>query len=197
VILLRPDPSETLRPETLRDGRGRVLVVLVVLGTIAVAVWLQFAAVLDAVTPGAVEVSDAGPVLVLGGKAERMDLAFTLPGIDAGTRPLVASAAAVFDLVALGHDCDEPQFRCMRPDPFSTRGEAVLAARLADEDGWTELTVVTSWWHVHRASLHLRACLDIPFRMLAARGSDEPPTPGELLKEVVGSIDARLRPECR
>jgi uncharacterized SAM-binding protein YcdF (DUF218 family) len=39
----------------------------------------------------------------------------------------------------------------VRPDPYNTRGEAAIAARLARERHWRSLVVVTSSYHVARA----------------------------------------------
>ena len=139
------------------------------------------------------------PILVLGGERERMVLALTLPGVAAGERSLVASAGAADDLVALGGDCDAPGVRCVDPVPATTRGEARLAARLARTEGWDRLVVVTSWWHVHRASLHLAACLEplgVAVTLVPAGDPAVRPGPLRLAEEVVASLDARLRPEC-
>jgi hypothetical protein len=183
-------------PSDGRDAR-RLLGVAAALIVLIGAILGQTTAVLTGSTPGSsARVSDLGPVVVFGGKSERMDLALTLPGVDEGTRLLVASAGAAHDLVASGRDCAAPFVQCVVPDPYTTRGEAALVASLAADDGWTEVTVVTSWWHVHRASLHLRACLTIPFRIIPADGQGAPPTVAELVKETLGSLDARLRPEC-
>lgn len=140
------------------------------------------------------------PVLVLGGERERMALALTLPGVATGERLLVASAGAAEDLVALDGDCDGPQVRCVEPDPSTTRGEARLAADLAAELGWDRLVVVTSWWHGHRAAIHLAACLDplgVAVALVPAGDPDVRPGPWRLAKEVLGALDGRWRPECR
>jgi hypothetical protein len=190
-VILLLDTSERLGPRRLIGA----VVALVLLGG---AVLGQTVAVVAPSLRGAPDpISDSSPVVVLGGKSERLDLALTLPGVDEGTRLLVASAGAAHDLVASGRDCAAPLVRCVVPDPYTTRGEAALVASLATDEGWTEATVVTSWWHAHRAELHLRSCLAVPFSVIPAASQGEPPTPAELIKEVVGSLDARLRPECR
>mgnify|MGYP000509975923 CR=1 FL=1 len=54
----------------------------------------------------------------------------------------------------------DPRILCPRPDPYSTRGEAQLAARLARERGWESLAVVTSRFHLFRARRLFERCLD-------------------------------------
>jgi hypothetical protein len=47
---------------------------------------------------------------------------------------------------------------CFSPQPYSTRGEARAIARLAQAHGWRRVVVVTSTFHVTRASLLIRRC---------------------------------------
>jgi uncharacterized SAM-binding protein YcdF (DUF218 family) len=47
---------------------------------------------------------------------------------------------------------------CFRPDPFTTRGEARFAARLAAERGWHSLVVVVTADQQIRAQLRFRRC---------------------------------------
>ena len=192
---------------TSRGRAGRMLILVVLAGAIATSVGAapmlvrEARALLEraAAPTDRPPTPDDAPVLVLGGERERTALALTLPGIADGARDLIASAGAADDLEALGGDCDAPRVRCVVPVPLTTRGEARLAARLAAAEGWTAVTVVTSWWHVHRASLHLAACLDplgVNVTFVPAGDPTVRPGPLRLIEEVVGSLDARLRPEC-
>jgi uncharacterized SAM-binding protein YcdF (DUF218 family) len=139
-----------------------------------------------------------GPIMVLGGSRDRVEAALELRAIRGPGRELIASAGAAEDLVALGHDCDEPGIRCVTPEPLTTRGEARLAARLAREEGWDERPVITSSWHVHRARRHLEACLTIPLAVVPVAPEGAGGVPLRLvLREALGALDARLRPECR
>jgi uncharacterized SAM-binding protein YcdF (DUF218 family) len=47
---------------------------------------------------------------------------------------------------------------CVRPDPLTTRGEAILMRRLADEHGWGTIMVVSWRYHLPRARLIFRQC---------------------------------------
>jgi uncharacterized SAM-binding protein YcdF (DUF218 family) len=49
---------------------------------------------------------------------------------------------------------------CFKPRPYSTRGEARAVARLARARGWRSVLVVTSRYHVTRARLLFRRCVD-------------------------------------
>jgi len=48
---------------------------------------------------------------------------------------------------------------CVRPSPYSTRGEAEAVARLAKAHGWKTVLVVTSRYHVVRAGILFDRCL--------------------------------------
>lgn len=139
----------------------------------------------------------SGPVMVLGGGAQRVEAALALDAVDRDGRELIASAGAADDLVLFARTCDDAGIRCVSPDPATTRGEARLAARLAEQERWTALTVVTSSWHAHRAARHFSACLAIPVRVLPVRYATLESVPRRLLwREAIGALDARLRPEC-
>jgi uncharacterized SAM-binding protein YcdF (DUF218 family) len=47
---------------------------------------------------------------------------------------------------------------CLTPDPATTRGEARAFADLAEHEGWRSLVLVTSTYHLRRASLLLDRC---------------------------------------
>jgi uncharacterized SAM-binding protein YcdF (DUF218 family) len=56
---------------------------------------------------------------------------------------------------------------CFSPDPATTRGEARRFAELAEREGWRSLVLVTSTYHVRRASLLLGRCYDGQVRRVA------------------------------
>jgi uncharacterized SAM-binding protein YcdF (DUF218 family) len=47
---------------------------------------------------------------------------------------------------------------CMAPDPLTTRGEALMMRRLADERGWKKIIVVSWRYHLPRARLVFQQC---------------------------------------
>ena len=56
---------------------------------------------------------------------------------------------------------------CVSPDPATTRGEARRFADLAEREGWRSLVLVTSTYHLRRASLLLGRCYDGQIRRVA------------------------------
>ena len=58
---------------------------------------------------------------------------------------------------------------CFRPDPYSTRGEAQALARLARRRGWGSVVVVTSKYHLTRARMLFRRCVDGDVEGVGAR----------------------------
>ena len=58
------------------------------------------------------------------------------------------------------------QVVCLRPEPDSTRAEAVAVGRLVAERGWQRVVVVTSASHVTRAGLLFRRCTGRPVDMV-------------------------------
>lgn len=49
---------------------------------------------------------------------------------------------------------------CFRPDPFTTRGEAMFVQRLATQRGWNRVLVVSWNFHMVRARYIFSQCLD-------------------------------------
>lgn len=47
---------------------------------------------------------------------------------------------------------------CERPDPMTTRGEAILMRRLAQARGWSNIMVISWRYHLPRARLVFRQC---------------------------------------
>jgi hypothetical protein len=68
--------------------------------------------------------------------------------------------------------CDHPPtgwtLICFVPEPGTTRGEAEYVRTLAARYGWTNLIVVTSRFHISRARLLLKRCLNGAVQMVAA-----------------------------
>lgn len=56
---------------------------------------------------------------------------------------------------------------CLTPDPATTRGEARAFAALAEREDWETLVLVTSTYHVRRASLLLDRCYGGQLRQVA------------------------------
>ena len=58
---------------------------------------------------------------------------------------------------------------CFKPEPYSTRGEAQMVARMARRRGWRRIVVVTSVFHVTRSRLLFERCVDGEVQLVGAR----------------------------
>jgi len=119
----------------------------------------------------------ADAVIVLdGGTGERLDKA----------RALMARRVAPTLAISAGRDldpdeadglCTTPQqfeVVCFSPTPDSTRGEARALAMLARQNGWNEVVLVTSTYHVTRARMLVERCYDGRVDVVAASPSTRP-----------------------
>lgn len=118
------------------------------------------------------EVVAADVVVVLGGgDGERVALGRELA--EQYDVPLVVSSGAILQGWRAGLTCDEP-VRCELPEPNATRGEARMVASLAETNGWEQVVVATTRFHVGRSRLLMRQCLD-QVAVLGAKDPDPPP----------------------
>jgi uncharacterized SAM-binding protein YcdF (DUF218 family) len=119
------------------------------------------------------EVARADAVMVLAGQPARLPVGLDL--VERGVAPvLVISDGLDPRWTKANRLCrfgDPERIVCLRPDPYSTRGEARLAARLARKRGWDSLVVVTSRFHLFRARRLFERCFH---GKLAFVGVDSP-----------------------
>ena len=105
-------------------------------------------------------VAKADAVMVLAGEKRRLPVALEL--VERGVAPvLVISDGLDPRWTAANRLCrfgDPGRIVCPRPEPYSTRGEARMAARLARERGWDSLVIVTSRFHLFRARTLFERC---------------------------------------
>jgi uncharacterized SAM-binding protein YcdF (DUF218 family) len=57
-----------------------------------------------------------------------------------------------------GPDAGEIEVICRRPEPMTTRGEALIMRELAEQRGWRRIIVVSWQYHLPRARLIFRQC---------------------------------------
>jgi hypothetical protein len=151
-------------------SRARAVTLVVVVTTVVVAaLFLR-----DFLLPQPERPLTDGPVFVLGGSPERVDVAMTLLPEPSPDRPLVLSHHAADQYEAMGGSCDTVPVRCIRPQPMSTWGEAQAAAAMAEAEGWPAVTVVTDDFHLARTRLLMRRCLDVPVHLVGT-GDEEVP----------------------
>lgn len=101
-------------------------------------------------------------VMFVGGRGERLTTAEALMD-DGVATVLVIPNGEIAGWDAGNRACREErdyEVLCPFPDPDTTRGEARLIAELAHREGWDELAVVTSTYHLARATLLLDRCFD-------------------------------------
>ena len=103
----------------------------------------------------------ADAIVVLAGDKRRLPVALEL--WERGVAPVL--------VISDGLDPRSPRARelcrtgprervlCPSPDPYSTRGEAQLAGRLAAERDWASLVVVSSRFHLFRAGRLFERCV--------------------------------------
>jgi DUF218 domain len=90
---------------------------------------------------------------------------------------LAISTGRELDVDEAADLCTEPQqfeVVCFTPKPDSTRGEARVMARLARENGWNEVVLVTSTYHATRARMLLERCFDGRLEVVAASPPRQP-----------------------
>ena len=129
--------------------------------------------------PGAAGEGRADAIVVLGGRRNRLPVGLRL------WRERVAPTLVVFNEDGRGDD----EHLYFRPDPYNTRGEARVTARLAREHGWRSIVLVTSSYHLPRARMIFRRAFD---GEIVAAGA--PPTlwrlPYDLASEIAKTVFA-------
>ena len=133
------------------------------LGVVALALVLATVRLVVVPTEDAPGKADA-VVVLSGSKHERLDRGLEL--VRGGVAPVLVISGG-FDprQPAAGRLCHAGRgegFRvvCFSPDPDSTRGEAERTGRLAREQGWRRILLVTSRFHVTRARMLFDRCVD-------------------------------------
>jgi uncharacterized SAM-binding protein YcdF (DUF218 family) len=86
---------------------------------------------------------------------------------------------------------------CPTPDPDTTRCEARTAAALAADERWASLILVTSDYHLHRASILLERCFHGDIASVAAPGDSGLVTrTRSIAHEWFATIAATIDREC-
>ena len=170
-----------------RTGRLLVWAVLVIVLVGAGAVVRLF------VLPSSDAVAKADVVIVLAGAGdERLVRAVGLMN-DGVATTLVITNGSDPAWPAGNRVCDSPhqfQVLCARA-PKNTRDEARAVARTARAQGWKRVVVTTSSYHVTRARLLLRRCVDGQVAVVSARQLGEGTgTPGRIFHEVLATVRA-------
>jgi uncharacterized SAM-binding protein YcdF (DUF218 family) len=145
---------------------------LVLASAAAAVAWLLLALALFVLHP-ADQPGRADAVVVLAGSPHRLPVGEGL--IARGTAPVLALSRdpdgrnpPVERRCRRGETGDGDPVVCFVADPYSTRGEARALARLAREQQWGTVVVVTSRFHLYRSELLVERCFDGDVRMASA-----------------------------
>ena len=109
----------------------------------------------------------ADAIVVLSSSRSRYDLGTRL--YRQGVAPTLVLSLPAFAGPG-GYDCPKRAV-CFRAHPYSTRGEAETVARLARAHGWQTIVVVTSRFHVRRASTLFHRCTRAKLVFVPARAA--------------------------
>ena len=127
--------------------------------------WLAAATYAFVIRPGD-EPFRANAVVVLSGSTERLPVGLRL--VRRGYAPLLVVSRSHDPNALERRTCARPAVLCFAAQPYSTRGEARMIARLARERHWTRVDVVTSRFHVLRAKRMIERCYPGKLRVVAA-----------------------------
>lgn len=165
----------------------------------ALLIWL-FAAANLFYYPQLSEPAKADAIVVLAGAAsERLPVGRNLA--DDGYAPeLVLSTTDTPGNRITDLYCDyysSPTLTCFLPEPLTTRGEARAVARLAADNGWDSLIVVTSRYHLLRAETNISQCSTAELTMVPSEPELSPRQwLDRFVEETGGLAAAALRPAC-
>jgi hypothetical protein len=130
---------------------------------------------------------DEGPVVVLGDDPRRVAWALDSLSVPSDGQELILSHPDESAVGALGTDCTVASVRCIRPLPVSTWGEAQTAADLADAEDWSQVTVVTSRFHLTRSRLLFERCVDVPVALVGPQDTGRVPI-GLAVREAAATL---------
>jgi uncharacterized SAM-binding protein YcdF (DUF218 family) len=143
-------------------------------------------------------------IVVLGppDTGDRISRAFTLAEQGYASHVLISVIANVAERTpAARRACSQPQQRftvqCFVPDPSTTQGEAREIRRLADQNGWHTVMVITSTYHISRARMIIKRCYHDELAMIEAqRRPSATEWPYQFLYQSAGYAKAFLSTGC-
>lgn len=103
-----------------------------------------------------------------GGNGERLEVALTLFEEGAAPVMVVSDPGGRSSSVPAGLCDSGPAVFCVTPSTIDTAGEARALGELVESEGWNQVVVVTSDYHLSRAVLLDRSCTDANIEPVAA-----------------------------
>jgi uncharacterized SAM-binding protein YcdF (DUF218 family) len=143
------------RKRWLTAAQALILVVVVLAVDVAVSGFLVFA------NARADDLRQADAIIVLGGEHDgREDYGLSLAREGWAPTVVISNPYDDWDPVMkrVCRPAADVEVICARPDPLTTRGEAVLMQRLALERNWSTIIVVSWRYHLPRARLVFEQC---------------------------------------
>jgi uncharacterized SAM-binding protein YcdF (DUF218 family) len=159
------DTGSTRRPGRRRRRARLLLAVTIAIGVLVAATCWMF------VWPQTDPPARVDAVLVLaGGRGERETTGARL--VQQGVAPVIVFSDGGIPDSSSGRLCQQRfagiRVVCLHAEVDTTRGEARAFSDLAAREGWRSVAVVTSSYHVRRASLLIDRCFDGTVHPVAA-----------------------------
>jgi uncharacterized SAM-binding protein YcdF (DUF218 family) len=178
---------------TTRTRPRPALVVTLVVVAVVLAVGIVALNLRLFVYPASSTPEHADAVVVLaGGNGERLDRGLEL--VRDGVAPNLVVSTGPDELCATRHDFE---VYCFLPDPDDTRGEAEAVGRIAAQQGWRHLVLVTSDYHATRARLLLDRCFPGTVDVVTAHSGKGPLSLlWAITHEWGGLVEAELHRSC-
>jgi len=155
------------------------------------------------VNPDVDEPGNADAIFVLAGGGPRVEYALELARAGVATEVVFASVFVESQGVWAARPCnsvrprnmpEDTVFRCVEPDPETTRGEARLLRDLAAGEGWETVVVVASTDQITRARRLIERCWDGEIRVTGP--THDQPWPIRAFYEWGASLKATVLQGC-
>lgn len=165
----------------------RIAAALVLLAALAL---IRISAMILSPSTGSPTEVDA-VILLAGGEGERLSRALEVLNDQANAVLAISTGNRQWEgwseIEPLCEGLTKLEVICVTAEPDSTAGEALAMSALAEERGWRSLAVVTSDYHLHRATLRFRQCFDGEVVPVAAKSTRRLSL---IVHEVLGTIEA-------
>jgi uncharacterized SAM-binding protein YcdF (DUF218 family) len=146
----------------MRPGRRILTVVEAIVAVLVIfVVDMSISGYLLFANAGVDTVQRADAIIVLGGEHDgREDYGLRLAREGWASTVVMSNSYGPDDPIMrrVCHDTSDIKVICRRPEPFTTRGEAIFTRQLADARSWSKVIVISWRYHLPRARLIFRQC---------------------------------------